>query len=486
MKYVKVTFTGILLTVLCHGHAEPQEEPRNKPRGDDWSAVEYSGSRTPESLRIALASKGFAWLSGSPADNEKLSVGKNAQFFGFVSLRYQSGRAANRGAIGRAFFAIADEKQREIMRQAVVAEADDLTMWWNNREKILRILEHHLYTGDAFDENAALSLGAEFSKLNAIIAIHEARAFAALENSLTEEQSVHIRSWRKNPEKARAWSQKIRVTADGLERGQNKQLEDLYAKAFSWLTGTAKDNEIIPLGQPAQFFGFVSIRHKSGHAASRGKIAKSFLSLLEPSQRAMIDDAVRIQEPVVRRFLELRHQFLNQLATLRVKPVDFDQKRTLELSKEMGRLEIKAALVEAQAYRKIRESMTKEQTAGMMKERGNYIIDKAQIELLTHEQRGAQLAVLCAGCHGTPKQHQPNMLGPSLDGIFDRPIASADGFVYSDSLKKSGQGKEWTAALMDQFLADPKGFAPGTKMEFQGLLNEADRKALIDYLKQTR
>jgi cytochrome c2 len=475
-----------LLALLCYGHAEAQNEPRNKPRGDTWTADEYSGSRTPENLRIALASKGFAWLSGSPADNEKLSVGKNAQFFGFVSLRYESGRAANRGAIGRAFFAIANEKQREIMRQAVVAEAEDLKRWWNTREKILRILEHHLYTGDAFDENTAASLGAEFSRLNAIVAIHEARAFAALEDSLTEEQSARIRSWREDPEKALSGIQEVRVTADGLEPSQHKQLEDLYAKAFSWLTGTAKDNEIIPLGQPAQFFGFVSIRHKSGHAASRGKIAKSFLALLEPTQRAMIDDAVHIQEPVVRRFLELRHQFLNQLATLREKPDDFDEKRTLELSKEMGRLEIKAALVEAQAYRKIRESMTKEQTAGMMKERGNYIIDKAQIELLTHEQRGAQLAVLCAGCHGTPKQHQPNMLGPSLDGIFDRPIASAVGFEYSDALKKVGQGKEWTPALVDQFLADPKGFAPGTKMEFQGLLNETDRKALIDYLKHTR
>jgi cytochrome c2 len=486
MKRIKVIITLVLLNLLCCGYAEAQKEPRNKPRGDAWSADEYSGTRTPENLRIALASKGFAWLSGSPADNEKLSVGKNAQFFGFVSLRYESGRAANRGAIGRAFFAIANEKQREIMRQAVVAEAEDLTRWWKTREKILRMLEHHLYTGDAIDEKAAASLGAEFSKLNAIVAIHEARAFAAFEDSLTEEQSVHIRSWREDPERALSGIQKVRVTADGLERSQHKQLEDLYAKAFSWLTGTAKDNEIIPLGQPAQFFGFVSIRHKSGHAASRGKIAKSFLALLEPTQRAMIDDAVHIQEPVVRRFLELRHQFQNQLATLRAKPEDFDQKRTLELSKEMGRLEIKAALVEAQAYRKIRESMTKEQTAGMMKERGNYIIDKAQIELLTHEQRGAQLAVLCAGCHGTPKQHQPNMLGPSLDGIFDRPIASADGFEYSDALKKAGQGKEWTPALVDQFLADPKRFAPGTKMEFQGLLNEADRKALIDYLKHTR
>ena len=41
---------------------------------------------------MAMFSKGFAWLSGSPADNEKLSVGKTAQFFGFVAVRYASDR----------------------------------------------------------------------------------------------------------------------------------------------------------------------------------------------------------------------------------------------------------------------------------------------------------------------------------------------------------------------------------------------------------
>ena len=63
----------------------------NKPDSKDpdtWSAEEYSGLRGEKDLQAALASKGFTWITGSPADNEKLSVGKNAQFFGFVALRY--------------------------------------------------------------------------------------------------------------------------------------------------------------------------------------------------------------------------------------------------------------------------------------------------------------------------------------------------------------------------------------------------------------
>ncbi|MEM0968888.1 MAG: hypothetical protein AAGJ31_06030 [Verrucomicrobiota bacterium] len=45
---------------------------------------------------------------------------------------------------------------------------------------------------------------------------------------------------------------------------------------------------------------------------------------------------------------------------------------------------------------------------------------------------------------------------------------------------------EWTDGLLAAFLAGPKRFAPGTKMEFQGLLNQEDRTALVGYLRQTR
>lgn len=453
---------------------------------NDWNASEYSGTRTEKDLRTAMASKGFAWLSGSPADNEKLSIGKNAQFFGFVALRGETGRAANRGALGRAFFAIADPMQREILPKSVLAEHDELQAWWATRETILRLFENHLYTGEPIDKEKATAAGIEFSKLGASVAIHEARGFAALEDSLTDTQIDQLKAWRKDPESAKHSGRKKKVTSEVLDTKQFKQLEDLYAKAFSWITGTPEDNQIIPLGQPAQFFGFVSIRHKSGHAASRGHIAKSFLEILSPEQHAMIDSAIEQQQPVVEQFFVQRNLFLNQLAILRTEPEAFNQERAIKLAAAMGALEAKAGWIEAEAYRKLRETMTDEQTSQMMQLRGDYIVDQDQVETLTLNERGQQLAILCAGCHGAPEQHRPGMIGPTLDDIFKRPIASSKDFEYSDALLKHANGDPWTPETLDQYLAAPKTFAPGTKMEFQGLLNEADRTALIQYLNQTR
>ncbi|MEM1442683.1 MAG: c-type cytochrome, partial [Verrucomicrobiota bacterium] len=444
------------------------------------------GSRTKQDLRAAMSSKGFAWLSGSPADNEKLSIGKNAQFFGFVALRYESGRAANRGTLGRAFFEIADAEQRGLLPQAVLAEEEALSQWWATRATLLRLYENHLYTGEPIDEKLAKQAGAEHSKLGAIVAIHEARAFAKLERALDREQQTQLAAWRKDPELAQEIGKRGRLHSEVLNKDQLKQLEDLYAKAFSWLTGTAKNNEIIPLGQPAQFFGFVAIRHKSGHAASRGKIAKSFRGILTEEQFASIDEAIARQLPVVEKFLEQRHQFLEQLALLRSAPEEFEEAHALELAVKMGKLEAEAGWIEAQAYRMIRASMSEEQTARMMALRADYIIDPSQMEELTYEERGAQLAVLCNGCHGAPGQHLPGMVGPTLDGLFDRPVATAESFEYSEVLKNYARGEPWTAERLDEFLAAPKTFAPGTKMEFQGLLNPEDRQALIDHLRETR
>ena len=43
-------------------------------------------------------------------------------------------------------------------------------------------------------------------------------------------------------------------------------------------------------------------------------------------------------------------------------------------------------------------------------------------------------------------------------------------------------GISWTPETLDKYLADPQGMVPGTKMIFPGVKDEADRKALIDYL----
>ena len=492
IRITEITLAIVLLPHLALAQDAGKRKGQGKPDSKDpgtWTAEEYSGLRGEKELQAAMASKGFTWITGSPADNEKLSVGKNAQFFGFVALRYQSGRAANRGTLGRAVYAIASDEQRAVMVDAALAQKPILREWWKVREEILSILENHLYTGEPIDRETLNESGERFSLLNSLVATHEAQAFARFEDTLTPQQIQHLTAWRADPESAGRHGNGIRIEADKLpERDDRKQLEDLYAKAFSWLTGRPEDNEIIPIGQPAQFFGFVSIRHKSGHAANRGKIAKDFFALLNPGQQGIIEEALKLQIPVVRQFLQQRHLFLNQLSTLRREPGRFDSKTVHRISRAMGSLEMEAARIEAEAYRRIRASMSDGQLAAAMKIRGEYIIDEAQVAVLDMAQRGAALSILCAGCHGSPGQYRAGLPGPNLDGIWDRPIASGGDFAYSEALAsiRETPGQAWTPELMERFLAGPKRFAPGTKMEFQGLLNAVDRKALVEHLRKTR
>ncbi|MEM8682521.1 MAG: c-type cytochrome [Pseudomonadota bacterium] len=482
---LSVVLLCVLSTTILAQHTPRGDGGRKNAKDTDtWSAEEYSGLRGEKEIRTAMASKGFAWITGSPADNEKLSIGKNAQFFGFVALRYQSGRAANRGTLGRAMFSIATESQRDVMSDAVRNESASLNEWWAVRDEILSVLEDHSYTGMQIDEASLVDLGERYSLLNSDVAIHEARAYAAFEDLMSRDQADLIANWRLNPEAAEEYGRRARVEDERLEGDDWKLLEDLYAKCFSWISGRREDNEIIPIGQPAQLFGFVSIRHKSGRGANRGDIAKNFYRVLDSSQRAFINRAVEEQAPLVRRFLEARHLYLDQLELLRVASDEFDRSEADKLARRMGQLEMAIAKVEAEAYRDIRATMSDEQLLSAMNLRGEYVVDESQTVQLDTKERGATLSVLCAGCHGTPGTWRAGMVGPDLDGFWGRPIASDPSFEYSDALRTvSDNGhKRWTAQSLDAFLANPRAFAPGTKMEFQGFLSPDDRQAIIEYL----
>ena len=176
---------GLLLVTTCSLVWAEAEQKAKKQKKGGWSQQEYSGSRTEKDRQTALLSKGFAWLSGSPADNEVLSVGKVAQFFGFVALRYESGRAAKRGNLGKAFYELATPAQRETMIFAVKRKQPVLDEWWDVRSTILSQLEAELYTGEAIDHDLLKTQAATMGWLNAKIALIEAEAIAEVEQSLT-------------------------------------------------------------------------------------------------------------------------------------------------------------------------------------------------------------------------------------------------------------------------------------------------------------
>ena len=92
---------------------------------------------------------------------------------------------------------------------------------------------------------------------------------------------------------------------------------------------------------------------------------------------------------------------------------------------------------------------------------------------------GEQIFRRCAACHTIDKDGA-NGIGPNLHGVVGRPVASHAGFSYSSALK--AKGGNWDAAHLNQFLEQPMKYAPGTRMTFAGIIDEADRKAVILYL----
>jgi cytochrome c len=85
----------------------------------------------------------------------------------------------------------------------------------------------------------------------------------------------------------------------------------------------------------------------------------------------------------------------------------------------------------------------------------------------------------CAACH-TIAQGGANGIGPNLWAAMGKAHGHVAGFAYSDALKSIPGNWDWEG--MDKWLANPKKYAPGTKMTFAGLGNPAERANLILYM----
>ncbi len=208
------------------------------------------------------------------------------------------------------------------------------------------------------------------------------------------------------------------------------------------------------------------------------KFPSSFSKYLTPTSRGVLKNTTSELFPMVSAFKDKRTELLLELDKLRKDSDSFSLGRYRNIAQELGLLEIQCSIIEAKSYHGIRSSMTEKQSTAMMGVRSEYILDPKEMENLSIRQRGEALYNLCHTCHSNP------LIAPSLENLFDRPIAGVKGYDYSDGLTKvSSEKGHWTNETLDDFLARPSGFAPGTKMGFQGLLNPADREALIEHLK---
>lgn len=95
---------------------------------------------------------------------------------------------------------------------------------------------------------------------------------------------------------------------------------------------------------------------------------------------------------------------------------------------------------------------------------------------------GEMLFRRCMACH-TVEAGGSDGIGPNLHGVVGRAIGSKQGFRYSGALKN--HGGVWDEAMLDTFIEQPMKAIPGSRMAFAGVIEPADRQALILYLKES-
>lgn len=94
---------------------------------------------------------------------------------------------------------------------------------------------------------------------------------------------------------------------------------------------------------------------------------------------------------------------------------------------------------------------------------------------------GEKVFAQCRACHQVG-ENAKNAVGPVLNGLFGRKAGTVEGYNYSPANKNSGL--TWDEATFRDYIKDPRGKIPGTKMIYAGLKDEKRVDDLVAYLKQ--
>jgi cytochrome c len=94
--------------------------------------------------------------------------------------------------------------------------------------------------------------------------------------------------------------------------------------------------------------------------------------------------------------------------------------------------------------------------------------------------KGEKAFKQCTACH-SPEAGAGHKIGPNLWGVVGALKARHEDFGYSGVL--TDLGGWWTFGSLDDYLTNPRAYAPGNKMAFAGVKSAEKRAALLIYLR---
>ena len=430
-------------------------------------------------LKEAVASRTLSWLTGSSANNDHISVGRIANYFGFVAFRVSSGRSATRSHVAKATLDVLNANQRNQLVALVQDQKIPFQNTQSARYQLNRALEG-LLVGEQISEAEFLQLGYNYGAGEAELGRVIAQSMGDVAQTLTAKQMETLKSMRLlylSGNGHRISEPKIKLK---LAKEDKKELVNIAARLFSWTTGSEEFNDFEVVGKPSQHFGFVSLRMESNHGIRRGQVANQVMDMLSPAQHEFLETSAAHNAQTFPDFLSARSKLMRELERA-ISGAQIDEALVKSLGGEVGEIEASMTWAQAAAMLDVRQSLTKTQSEALLALRYSYALDETPVLPGDPIARGRQLFAQCVLCHDAEGQRN---IGPSLSGVFGRRVAAvADFDRFSTALKAfASKGSIWDEQTLDAFLESPRDLVPGTYMGFTGMDNAKDRTALIRYL----
>ena len=110
----------------------------------------------------------------------------------------------------------------------------------------------------------------------------------------------------------------------------------------------------------------------------------------------------------------------------------------------------------------------------------NQVVDIAGLLAMGDLDHAKKVWKKCSACHAFDSGGK-NKVGPALWNIVNRQMGASNDYAYSDAL--ASFGGVWDYQSLNAFLAKPKVYIAGTKMNFGGLKKSKDRANLIAWMR---
>lgn len=442
-----------------------------------WSG---SGAQTLKSVSNAdndlkkhqqvLASRLLSWSTGSQEQINYVSVGRYANYFGFVKMRVSSAHSLKRSEVGRETLSVLTEEQQEVLFTLLEQQSDYISATHASRLKANAFLNELLSGKRGLNEKQSfLQLAADYAIKEAALGRMLGAGFSKIIQSFESRQSEQLSTIRNKHTSGR--TSKISYNPPSLKalsREEKQEIFNLSARLLSWSTGELEDFSYETIGKPSQHFGFVSLRVDSNHGVKRGVIADEVVSILSTEQREKLASAAVRDRDNLKEYLSVRKLFLKELAALR-DDTAHDLSRWERYANDMAMSEANMTWDQALALKEILDSFSPAQLQQLFEQRNAYIPAGVAVG-------GSEIYRQCAACHAN------TAIAPGLESIINRPVAGAD-YNYSPAMREfSRQYAVWSRELLHLFLKNPQRLIPGTTMSYKGMGDDNQIQSLIDYL----